>query len=293
MQIRVGYSLVYNCPQTTPMILNLKVHPSRASDILVPDDLHTEPLIPVSNELDSFGNTCTRFVAPPGELRIFSDALVHDSGLPDAVAPGAPQTPVEALPPEALVYLAGSRYCETDLLSHIAWSLFGQTPTGWDRVQAICDFVHNHIQFGYAFARATKTAWEAYQERAGVCRDFAHLAIAFCRSMNIPARYCTGYLGDIGVPVSDAPMDFSGWFEAFVNGRWYTFDARHNTPRIGRIVIARGRDATDVAISTAFGPSILKNFRVWTDEVPTRKSSPSAGNAEASRTWSADPSSQR
>jgi len=267
MQIRVGYELVYDCPQPTPMILALKIHPSRASDILLPDELRTEPFVPISHDLDAFGNWCSRFVAPPGELRIFNDALVEDSGMPDLVARDAPLTPVEALPPEALVYLAGSRYCETDLLSPIAWQLFGQTPTGWGRVQAIVDFVHNHIQFGYVFARSTKTAWEAFQERAGVCRDFAHLAIALCRSMNIPARYCTGYLGDIGVPRSDAPMDFSGWFEAFLDGHWYTFDARHNTPRIGRIAIARGRDAADVAISTTFGPSFLKSFRVWTDEV--------------------------
>jgi transglutaminase-like putative cysteine protease len=192
---------------------------------------------------------------------------VNDSGEPDVVEPWAVQTPVESLPEEALRFLLASRYCETDLLSPIAWQMFGNSPTGWGRVQAICDFVHHHIQFGYGFARSTKTAWQVYQEKAGVCRDFAHLAIAFCRCMNIPARYCTGYLGDIGVPVSDAPMDFSGWFEAFLGGRWYTFDARHNTPRIGRVLIARGRDASDVAISTTFGPSSLKSFKVWTDEV--------------------------
>ena len=271
MQIRVGYELVYDCPQPTPMILALKIHPSRTSDIVVPDDLRTEPCVPITHDLDAFGNWLSRFVAPPGEFRIFNDALVEDSGLPDPVVRDAPQTAVEALPPEALLYLAGSRYCETDLLSPIAWQLFGGTPPGWGRVQAIVDFVHNHIQFGYAFARSTKTAWDAYQERAGVCRDFAHLAIALCRSMNVPARYCTGYLGDIGVPLSDAPMDFSGWFEAFLDGRWYAFDARHNTPRIGRIVIARGRDAADVAISTVFGPTFLKSFRVWTDEVAPRR----------------------
>jgi transglutaminase-like putative cysteine protease len=283
MNIRVGYELVYNCPQRTPMIATLKIHPSRASDILVPDELGTDPSLPVTHDIDAFGNWCSRFVAPPGRLRVFSDGLVHDSGLPDVVAPDAPQTPVEALPPDALLYLAGSRYCETDLLSPIAWQLFGHTVTGWGRVQAICDFTHNHIQFGYGFARSTKSAWDVYQERAGVCRDFAHLAIAFCRSMNIPARYCTGYLGDIGVPVSDAPMDFSGWFEAFLGGRWYSFDARHNTPRIGRIVIARGRDAADVAISTAFGPTFLNEFRVWTDEVSARR--PSVVSTSEARSW--------
>jgi transglutaminase-like putative cysteine protease len=287
MQIRVGYELVYGCPQPTPMILMLNIHPSRSMDILVPDEIQTDPFVPVSQELDHFGNWRSRFVAPAGDFRIFNDALVEDNGLPDAVAWGAPQTAIEALPPDALLYLAGSRYCETDLLSPIAWHLFGPAPAGWGRVQAICDFVHNHIQFGYAFARSTKTAWEVYQERAGVCRDFAHLAIAFCRSMNIPARYCTGYLGDIGVPASLAPMDFSGWFEAFLDGRWYTFDARHNSPRIGRIVIARGRDATDVAISTAFGPSLLRSFRVWTDEVARRPSF--AGNPASPRTAAIEP----
>jgi transglutaminase-like putative cysteine protease len=267
MQIRVGYELTYACPQETPMILMLSIHSSRASDIIVPDPVRTRPLCPVAGYRDSFGNWCSRVVAPSGELQVFTDAVVNDPGLPDIVAPGTPQTPVGALPEETIHFLMGSRYCETDLLSPIAWQLFANTQPGWQRVQTICDFVHNHIQFGYGFARATKTAWEAYQERAGVCRDFAHLAIAFCRCVNIPARYCTGYLGDIGVPASTAPMDFSGWFEAFLDGRWYTFDARHNTPRIGRVLIARGRDASDVAISTAFGQSFLTTFKVWTDEV--------------------------
>jgi transglutaminase-like putative cysteine protease len=279
MQIRIGYELTYRCPQATPMILTLNVHRSRESDVIVPDPVRTEPSCPTSGYRDSFGNWCTRVLAPVGDLRIFTDALVNDTGLPDTVAPGTPQTPIEALPEEALRFLLGSRYCETDLLSPIAWQLFGHVQTGWERVQAICDFVHNHVQFGYGFARSTKTAWDVYQERAGVCRDFAHLSIAFCRSMNIPARYCTGYLGDIGVPASDAPMDFSGWFEAFLDGHWYTFDARHNTPRIGRVLIAHGRDAADVAISTAFGPSFLTSFKVWTDEVAVRRASVFTGDS--------------
>jgi transglutaminase-like putative cysteine protease len=192
---------------------------------------------------------------------------VKDSGQPDPVVPQARQTPVDGLPDETLLFLLGSRYCETDLLSQTAWNLFGQSPPGWNRVQAICDFVHQHISFGYEHARATKTANEAFLERAGVCRDFTHLAITFCRCMNIPARYCTGYLGDIGVPLNDSPMDFSAWFEAYLDGRWYTFDARHNSPRIGRVLIARGRDAADAAISSTFGPSSLKSFKVRTDEV--------------------------
>jgi transglutaminase-like putative cysteine protease len=249
------------------MILMLNIRPLCSSAIVIPDLVSTQPRCSLSGYPDSFGNWCTRIVAPAGVIHISADALVNDTGLPDTVAPAARVTPVEALPEETLPFLLGSRYCETDLLSPIAWQLFGNTFPGWARVQAICDFVHNHIQFGYGFARPTKTALEAFQERAGVCRDFAHLAIAFCRSMNIPARYCTGYLGDIGVAASDAPMDFSGWFEAFLDGQWYTFDARHNTPRIGRVLIARGRDASDVAISTAFGTSLLTAFKVWTDEV--------------------------
>jgi transglutaminase-like putative cysteine protease len=255
------------------MILMLNIHPSCSSDIVVPDRVCTQPRCLLSGYRDVFGNWCTRILAPAGVIHIFADALVNDTGLPDTVAPAARVTPVEALPEETLPFLFGSRYCETDLLSPIAWQLFGDTFPGWARVQAICDFVHNHIQFGYGFARPTKTALEVFQERAGVCRDFAHLAIAFCRSMNIPARYCTGYLGDIGVAACDAPMDFSGWFEAFLDGQWYTFDARHNTPRIGRVLIARGRDASDVAISTAFGANLLTAFKVWTDEVVSRRSS--------------------
>jgi transglutaminase-like putative cysteine protease len=281
MQIRVGYDLTYACPQPLPMILALSVHPSRAGDVIASKPVCTDPPCPMSEYRDSFDNVCTRIVPPAGVIRIFSDALVHDSGLPDVVAPGAQQTPVEALPPETLRFLLGSRYCETDLLSPIAWQLFANSPLGWGRVQAICDYVHRHIQFGYGFARSTKTAWQVWQERAGVCRDFAHLAIAFCRSMNIPARYCTGYLGDIGVPASDAPMDFSGWFEAYLDGRWYTFDARHNTPRIGRVLIARGRDASDVAISTAFGAGSLTGFRVWTDEVAPCWAGPATATQDA------------
>ena len=268
MQIKVGYELVYTCPQPTPMILMLNIHYTRVSDLVVPDHLMSTPSLPVSGYRDSFGNWCTRIVAPAGDTRLASQALVNDSGLYDTVATGARQTPVEYLPEETLIFLLGSRYCETEKLSDVAWQLFGNAPTGWGRVQAICDFVHHRIQFGYQHARRSKTAYEAYEERAGVCRDYAHLAIAFCRAVNIPARYCTGYLGDIGVPPVNAPMDFAGWFEAWLDGRWYTFDARNNTPRIGRVLMARGRDASDVAISTTFGPNVLKSFKVWTDEVP-------------------------
>lgn len=267
MLIRVGYELVYQCPQPTPMILALNIHYSRASDIVRPDHLVTSPSVPVRGYRDLFGNWCTRIVAPPGRIVLTTDALINDSGEPDPVASEAQQIPVEYLPEETLVFLLGSRYCETDLLSDEAWRLFGNGPTGWARVQAICDFVHRHIEFGYPHARATKTAWEAYKEGKGVCRDYAHLAITLCRCLNIPARYCTGYLGDIGVPPPHGPMDFAGWFDVFLGDRWYTFDARNNTPRIGRVLMARGRDASDVALSSTFGPNTLEGFKVWTDEV--------------------------
>jgi transglutaminase-like putative cysteine protease len=268
MRIRAGYALSYECSNPTPMLLMLSLHPSRTTDLLSPQRMTFAPDITAVNYADAYGNVVTRIVAPPGTLSIASEFMVHDTGAPDLVARGAEQIPVEALPGEALVFLLGSRYCETDRLSDTAWSLFGGTELGWARVQAICDYVHDHITFGYEHARPTRTAWEAFMERKGVCRDFAHLATAFCRCMNIPARYCTGYLGDIGVPISDAPMDFSAWFEAYLGGRWYTFDARHNFPRIGRLLMARGRDATDVAIATTFGPCTLSNFSVITDELP-------------------------
>jgi transglutaminase-like putative cysteine protease len=249
------------------MILTLNVHYSRVSELVVPDHLLLNPPVPVIAYRDSFGNWCSRIVAPAGAMSIRTDGLIKDTGLPEPVDFDAPQHPVEALPAETLVYLLGSRYCETDRLVEIAWSLFAGTPPGYRRVQAICDYVHNHLRFGYEHARATKTALEAYTEGTGVCRDFTHLAITFCRCMNIPARYCTGYLGDIGVPPSTAPMDFSASFDTFLGGRWYSFDPRNNQPRIGRVLIAQGRDAADVPISNAFGPNTLTGFRVWTDEV--------------------------
>lgn len=267
MYLQIGYELIYDCPQPTPMILTLNVHHTRVSDLIEPDHMRTDPSIPTAGYRDGFGNWCTRIVAPAGRIRVFTDAIVRDSGAPDVVVPNALQYLVEDLPEETLVYLLGSRYCETDRLSETAWSLFGTTPLGWPRVQAVCDFVHRHITFGYEHARSTKTAMEVFNEGRGVCRDFAHLAVAFCRCLNIPARYCTGYLGDIGVPPSAEPMDFSAWFEVFLGGHWYTFDARNNIPRIGRVLIARGRDASDVAITSTFGPNTLAGFRVWTDPI--------------------------
>ena len=270
MQIRAGYELVYDCPQPTPMLLMLSVHPSRAGDLLTPHEMTFDPPVAATHYRDGFNNVCTRIVAPAGRLKIASEFIVGDPGTPDVLVPEAEQHPVQELPDETLVYLLGSRYCETDRLSETAWSLFANAPRGWGRVQAICDYVHQHVTFGYQFARSTKTAWDVFMERQGVCRDFAHLAVAFCRCMNIPARYCTGYLGDIGIEAVDEPMDFSAWFEVYLGGHWHTFDARHNKPRIGRILMGRGRDASDVAISTTFGPCILSGFRVITDELPLK-----------------------
>ena len=267
MLIRVGFELVYEFAQKTPLVLMLNVHPSRARDLVQPDHLRVSPMLPVARYLDAFGNICSRMVAPPGEVAIRTDAIVADCGLPDAVEPAARQHEVGELPHDALVFLLGSRYCETERLMNVAWSNFAGTQPGWPRVQAICDFVNSHLRFGYPHARATRTAVEAFVERRGVCRDFAHLAVSLCRCMNIPARYCTGYLGDIDVEPEPEPMDFSAWFEVYLGGRWYAFDARHNVPRIGRIVMARGRDAADVALSTTFGRNTIKRFNVVTDEI--------------------------
>ncbi len=267
MRIRAGYEISFDCPQTTPMLLCISVHPSRAGDLLTPGPITVSPGAPLSTYRDAFDNVCTRILAPPGRTTLATDFECFDTGQPDEVAWDAVQHKVEDLPDDKLTFLLGSRYCETDRLSDAAWQMFGGTAPGWGRVQTICDFVHQHIKFNYQDARSTRTAWEAYEEGRGVCRDYAHLAVALCRCMNIPARYCTGYLGDIGMPPPYPPGDFSAWFEAYLGGRWYTFDARHNKPRIGRVLMARGRDATDVAISTVFGPSILSGFTVFTDEV--------------------------
>ena len=267
MLIRAGYEIAYECPRPTPMVLMLSLHPSRLGDLAGPATMVLDPPMPVQHYRDFYGNICSRIAVPPGPVTISSDFIVNDSGLPDEVAPEAEQLAVEKLPDDVLVYLLGSRYCDTDHLSNLAWSLFGEGPAGWARVQAICDYVNSRLTFGYQHASATRTAWEGFREQRGVCRDFAHLAITLCRCMNIPARYCTGYLGDIGVPQAPEPMDFSAWFEVYLSGGWYTFDARHNAPRIGRILMAHGRDATDVALSTSFGATKLAGFKVHTDEV--------------------------
>jgi transglutaminase-like putative cysteine protease len=271
MQLRIGFELTYRFPQPTPVILLVSVHESRARDLIVPDSLMVEPSIPITGYVDAFGNRCHRLLAPAGIVRLTADGVIKDKGEPDEVRSDAWQDSVEDLPDDSLMFLLGSRYCETDLLSQTAWQLFGGTPSGYSRVQAICDYVHNLIAFDYQNARVTRTAAEAFNERTGVCRDYAHLAIAYCRCMNIPARYCTGYLSDAGLAPPFAVGDFAAWFEAWIGGRWHMFDPRNNVPRMGRVLMARGRDASDVAIATTFGPNTLEGFRVWADEVPVHE----------------------
>ena len=267
MRIRAGYNLTYECPQPTQMLLVLDIHPSRRVDLLSEQAIVFDQPIEARGYIDGFGNSCTRIVAPAGVTTISTLFDIYDDGNPDIVDQTAVQHDVKDLPDDVLVFLLGSRYCDTDRLGDFAWARFGQTAPGWARVQAICDFVHNHIRFDYQNADALRTAYGGYIEQTGVCRDFAHLAITLCRCMNIPARYCTGYLGDIGLPPVPDPMDFSAWFQVYLSGHWFTFDARHNKPRIGRILMATGRDATDVALSTSFGPSRLARFEVITEEI--------------------------
>jgi transglutaminase-like putative cysteine protease len=267
MTLRVGYDIQFEIPASVAMVALLNVHPSRVADLRGPDELCIEPAAQINSFIDSFGNRCARFVAQQGPLRLSSSTLIYDSGLPDRVSPDAREIPVQELPFEVLRYLYNSRYCEVDRFSTIALELFGAVPPGWSRVQAICDWIHTRVSFGYQYARPTKTALDVYTERFGVCRDFQHLAVTMCRALNIPARYATGYLGDIGVPNSASPMDFSAWFEVYLEDRWWTFDARHNQPRIGRVLMATGRDASDVAITTSFGMTNLTQFTVVTEKL--------------------------
>ena len=264
MLIRAGYDIRFTTRQPTPMMALLGVHETRHQDLRTTPKLVCDPSIPTHDYTDGFGNVATRFVLPEGETLLSNDFIIEDSGEPDRVSPDAIQHPVEDLPDDVLVFLLGSRYCETDRLSDTAWGLFGHVEPGWTRLQSILDFTHHQIEFGYQYARPTKTAWDAHQERRGVCRDYAHLAITLCRCMNIPARYCTGFLSEIGIAPSENPMDFSAWFDVYLGGEWHTVDARHNFPRVGRILMARGRDATDCALTTAFGSAILTGFDVHT-----------------------------
>ena len=267
MRIRLGYDIRFDIPAPVPMVALLTVHPSRRDALQEPDQVRIEPPVPVEEYFDLFGNLGARFVAPAGPIRLYNSTSIEDSGALDAVCPNAREVPVGDLPPETLRYLMGSRFCEVDLLSPAAVEMFGSAPRGWARVQAVCDWVHSKVTFSYPQARSTRTALDVFTERVGVCRDFQHLAITFCRCLNIPARYAAGYLGDIGVPLSPSPMDFSAWFEAYLEDRWWTFDARHNAPRIGRVLLATGLDATDVAITTSFGGAKLTQFHVVTDEI--------------------------
>ena len=281
MLIRLGYDISFETSAEVPMIALLNVHPSRAHDLREPDELHLEPNVKADSYVDAFGNICTRFVLPAAGIRLFNSTLIEDSGEPDAQNPTARQLSIGDLPHDTLRFLLASRYCEVDLLSNTAHELFGDTKPGWERVQAICDWVHQKITFGYSFARSTKTALDVYTERLGVCRDFQHLAITFCRCMNIPARYASGYLGDIGIPPAPYAMDFSAWFEAYLEDRWWTFDARHNVPRQGRVLMAVGRDAADVAITTSFGSARLRNFAVVSDEVKESEELPAVGKQQS------------
>jgi transglutaminase-like putative cysteine protease len=266
MDIRLGYEIRFTVPAPTPMLLLLHAYPNRYF-FTVPEHLIVSPAVPFELFYDGFGNRCTRLLAPAGSFTLSCDARVRVDGLPDLVTPNAIQHPLLQLPYDTLPFLSASRYCEVDRLSEFAWKQFGHGPTGYQRVRAVCDYVHHHIKFGYAFARSTKTAFDAWTEKQGVCRDFAHLAITLCRCLGIPARYATGYLGDIGVPLDPNPMDFSAWFEVYLSHTWLTVDARHNHPRIGRVVMAYGRDAADAALTTSFGPANLEQFRVWTNEM--------------------------
>lgn len=265
--IRLGYDIQFEIPQSVSMLAMLYVHPSRAADLLEPDELGLEPGVPVSTYIDGFGNRVGRFVAPTGSIRLTGSTSINDPGTADPVCPGAREVDVAELPNEVLQFLLSSRYCEVDRLSATAVELFGWMEPGWSRVQGICDWVHWKVAFNYRHARPTKTALDVYTERVGVCRDFQHLAITFCRALNIPARYATGYLGDIDVPVKP-PMDFSAWFEAYLDGRWWVFDARNNTPRVGRVLMAVGRDASDVAMTTSFGIANLAGFEVVAEQMP-------------------------
>jgi transglutaminase-like putative cysteine protease len=273
MHIRYGYDIELICDHPTPLVTLLDVHPSRRNDVTVPDDMVVTSLVTnnvidsSSIYLDQFGNICRRMLAPSGGIRLAGSGIVHDAGFPDAQEPNADVLPPDRLPAETLVYLLGSRYCDTDLHATRTWARFGHITGGWNKVQAVCDYVHTLIRFSYGQAPNLRTATEAIAEGSGVCRDFTHIAITLCRCLNIPARYCTGYLGDIGVPLDGYPMDFSAWFEVYLDDTWWTFDARHNTRRIGRILIARGRDATDVAMLNSFGTHSLSRFDILTEEV--------------------------
>ena len=266
MRIRAGYRIGFDLPDETAMLLVLNVRPERAGDLETADTIQTDPPLHLRPYYDGFGNLCTRILAPKGRLTLSSDFIIRDSRIPDQAYPDAVQHQVHELPDDVVVFLLASRYCEVDEMNDMAWAKFGNLPRGWSLAQAIVTYAHEAIEFGYEHARVTKGAVDAHAEGYGVCRDYAHLAITLCRCMNIPARYCTGYLGDIDFE-SNGAMDFSAWMEVYLGGAWRTMDARHDIPRIGRVKMAHGRDATDVAMSTQFGPSTLAEFVVVSEEI--------------------------
>ena len=273
MRLRVGCEFGFLSDAPVPMVMLVRAHPRGEHQTLY-ESRWTDPRIPISEYIDGFDNLCWRFVAPTGRLRVRYDALVAITGEPDPVVLEAPLVPVEHLPDSTLVFTLPSRYIQSDLLVPMAWELFGSTPPTWARVQAVCDWVHANIGYETNSSNPTITAMDVYERRIGVCRDFALLATAFCRALNIPARYTFGYFPDIAVEPPDVPMDFHAWFEAYLGDRWYPFDARHNVPRIGRVVIGRGRDAVDVAMATQYGSSRLDTMNVWADEVANTEPTP-------------------
>lgn len=270
MKLRVGFDIELGVWAPTIAIYLLRIHPSRRDDILEPEEITVSGGGAVREYTDLFGNLCGRVDVPdvtPG-LRFVGSAVVRDSGLPDPVVEDAREHPLVELPDDVLQFLLPSRYCDFDSdLMQVAWDEFGNVTPGWQRVQAISDYTHQRIAFDYQKARRTRTALEGYREQVGVCRDYTHLFIALCRALNIPARYCTGYLGTIKAPPLNGPMDFSAWAEVYLGGQWHTFDARFNARRIGRVLMARGRDAADVPITMNFGPTTIKRFDVVTEVV--------------------------
>jgi transglutaminase-like putative cysteine protease len=266
MRINVGCEFVFQAASPTPLVA--QILPRRdGPHLLLSETQRLEPRVASHEYLDLFGNRCWRLTVPEGAFSLRYDALVELVPVADPVVPEAGQAMVDQLPDETLLFTLPSRYIQSDLLSNAAWELFGGGPLGWARVQAICDWIHQRIEFRTASTTPQTTVLDVFLQRYGVCRDFAHLGVAMCRALNIPARYVFGYLPDVGIEPPDVPMDFHSWFEAYVGGRWYTFDARHNEPRIGRIPIGRGRDAVDVALLTQYGAARLNNMTVWSDEV--------------------------
>ena len=268
MLIQIGYDIGFTLPAPAEALFLLSVHPTCQARLLRPESLKIHPHVAFTTHVDTYGNRCGRARLPAGAVRFTNRAIIEDDGLPDSVDLAARQHAISELPAAVLPFLLSSRYCEVDSeLADVAWGRFGPVPEGWARVQAICTFVHQHLRFDYMQACATRTAVQGYREKVGVCRDFMHLAIALCRCLNIPARYATGYLGDIGVPAVPCPMDFSAWFQVFLGNRWWTFDARHNRRRVGRVLMAVGRDAADAALTTIFGRNALTRFVVETEEM--------------------------